>query len=50
MVKRKLYIISLDAFGASDLEFAKTLPHFQEILDRSALVKEVESVYPSLHM
>jgi len=48
MVKRKLYIISLDAFGASDLEFAKTLPHFQEILSRSALVKEVESVYPSL--
>ena len=48
MVKRKLYIISLDAFGASDLEFAKTLPHFQEIFNRSARVKEVESVYPSL--
>ncbi|CZQ81225.1 type i phosphodiesterase/nucleotide pyrophosphatase/phosphate transferase [Trichococcus palustris] len=48
MGKRKLYIISLDAFGADDLAFAKTLPHFQEIINRSALVKEVESVYPSL--
>jgi len=47
-VKRKLFIISLDAFGADDLAFARTLPHFQEIIDRSALVKEVESVYPSL--
>ncbi|WP_277631194.1 alkaline phosphatase family protein [Atopococcus tabaci] len=48
MTKRRLYIISLDAFGASDLEYARTLPHFRYLLSRSALVKEVETVYPSL--
>lgn len=46
--KQRLYMISLDAFGASDLEYAKTLPNFKYLLDRSALVEKVETVYPSL--
>lgn len=46
--KKRLYIISLDAFGDKDLEFAKTLPHFRKLLDRSAQVTGVQSVYPSL--
>lgn len=48
MKKQRLYIISLDAFGASDLEYARTLPNFRYLLNRSALVEEVETVYPSL--
>ncbi|MBM6614471.1 alkaline phosphatase family protein [Desemzia sp. RIT804] len=48
MRKQRMYIISLDAFGASDLEYAKTLPNFKLLLERSALVEKVETVYPSL--
>lgn len=48
MAKRRLYIISLDAFGDSDLEFAKSLPNFRKVLKRSAQVTGVKSVYPSL--
>lgn len=48
MTKKRLYIISLDAFGDSDLQYAATLPHFRKIMERSAQVTGVESVYPSL--
>ena len=48
MKKQRMYIISLDAFGASDLVYAKTLPNFKLLLERSALVEKVETVYPSL--
>ena len=48
MKKQRLYMISLDAFGSSDLEFAKTLPHFKELLAKSAQVEKVETVFPSL--
>lgn len=48
MKKKKLFIISLDAFGDADLEFAKSLPNFKKIMDRSAQVTGVRTVYPSL--
>lgn len=48
MKKQRLYMISLDAFGAKDLEYAQTLPTFKYLLDRSARVEKVETVYPSL--
>ena len=48
MQKQRLYMISLDAFGAKDLEYAQTLPTFKYLLDRSARVEKVETVYPSL--
>lgn len=48
MNKQRMYIISLDAFGSSDLTYAETLPNFKLLLERSALVEKVETVYPSL--
>lgn len=48
MTKKKLYIISLDAFGDADLQFASTLPNFKKIMDSSAQVIGVRTVYPSL--
>ncbi|MGX7420006.1 alkaline phosphatase family protein [Carnobacterium gallinarum] len=48
MKKQRLYIISLDAFGSQDLAYAKELPNFKRLLARSAQVREVETVYPSL--
>lgn len=38
MMKQRLYMISLDAFGTKDLEYARTLPTFNYLLNRSALV------------
>lgn len=48
MTKKRLYIISLDAFGDADLAFASTLPHFQKLMAISAQVTGVRTVYPSL--
>lgn len=48
MKKQRLYIISLDAFGSQDLAYARELPNFKRLLARSALVEEVETIYPSL--
>lgn len=48
MTKKRLYIISLDAFGDADLAFASTLPNFRKLLSSSALVTGVRTVYPSL--
>jgi len=46
--KNRLYIISLDAFGDADLEFAATLPNFKQVLNQSAQVTGIKTVYPSL--
>lgn len=48
MAGKKLVIISLDAFGTEDLEFALTLPNFKKFREEAALVEKVTSVYPSL--
>ncbi|MGP6146134.1 alkaline phosphatase family protein [Jeotgalibaca sp. A122] len=48
MTKKRLYIVSLDAFGDADLEFARTLPHFKELMGISAQVTGIRTVYPSL--
>ncbi|MEY8370690.1 alkaline phosphatase family protein [Aerococcaceae bacterium 50-4] len=48
MESKKLVIVSLDAFGAEDLNYALTLPNFKKFRQEAALVEKVESVYPSL--
>lgn len=48
MAKDKLIIVSLDAFGTADLEYALTLPNFKAFRKKAALVESVETVYPSL--
>ncbi|OYQ67616.1 ectonucleotide pyrophosphatase/phosphodiesterase [Aerococcus sp. 1KP-2016] len=48
MSEKKLIIISLDAFGTEDLNYALTLPNFKKFREEEALVEKVTSVYPSL--
>lgn len=48
MESKKLVIVSLDAFGTEDLNYALTLPNFKKFRQEAALVEKVESVYPSL--
>ena len=43
-----LVVISFDCLSALDLPILKELPHFQTILTNGALVKHVESIYPSV--
>lgn len=46
--KKKMIVLSLDAFGEADLEYARTLPNFKYLIDGGALVTDVKSVYPTL--
>ncbi|MCZ0716984.1 alkaline phosphatase family protein [Aerococcus kribbianus] len=48
MTNNKLIVISLDAFGSADLDYALSLPNFKRFRQSAALVKSVETVYPSL--
>ena len=43
-----MVIISLDAVGARDLAYLKTLPNFQKLRAQSGYCDHVESVYPSI--
>ena len=47
-VDRRMVIISLDAVGARDLAYLKTLPNFQKLRAQSGYCDHVESVYPSI--
>lgn len=44
----RMVIISLDAVGARDLEFMRTLPNFGKFMEQSAICSNVQSVYPSV--
>lgn len=46
--EERLILLSLDAVGAEDLNYLKTLPNFSKILNKSAICERVNSVYPSL--
>lgn len=48
MTKRRLFVLSIDAFVYEDVEFVKNLPHFKEILNGSSWIKKIETIYPSL--
>jgi predicted AlkP superfamily pyrophosphatase or phosphodiesterase len=43
-----LIIISFDCLSSLDFPIIETLPHFQTILQNGALVRNVESIYPSV--
>ncbi|WP_462409797.1 alkaline phosphatase family protein [Neobacillus sp. Marseille-QA0830] len=43
-----LIIISFDCLSALDFPILQDLPHFQDILNQGALVKHVETIYPSV--
>lgn len=44
----RVIIISLDAMGARDLEYMRTLPHFKAFSEHAGVCGNVSSVYPSL--
>ena len=43
-VDRRMVVISLDAVGARDLAYLKTLPNFQKLRAQSGYCDHVESV------
>lgn len=47
-MKKKLLLLSIDAMVTEDLELLKTLPAFSKILEKASVVKNVESIYPTL--
>lgn len=48
MGTKYLIVISFDAVSSDDIEILKTLPNFSRLIDNGSLIKEVETVYPSL--
>lgn len=46
--KRRLVVISLDAFHTKDLDKIKDLPTFKEILKSASVIKAMKGIYPSL--
>lgn len=47
MTKQKLLVFMIDALCETDVAFMRTLPNFGWMLNRGALVREVQPVYPS---
>lgn len=48
MKNKYLIVISFDAVSEEDLEFLSKQPNFSKLIKNGALIKNVESVYPSL--
>ena len=48
MKQKHLIVISVDALVYEDLEYAKELPVFGDILENGSLIKRVKTIYPSL--
>ena len=45
---QKLIVVSIDAMIYEDLAYVKRLPNIGKLLNKSALVKRVKSIYPTL--
>lgn len=43
-----LLVLSFDCLSSLDLPMLETLPHFQELLDKAAICRKVETIYPSV--
>ena len=48
MCAKHLIVVSLDAVSTDDLEYLRKLPNFSKLIEGGALIKNVETVYPSL--
>lgn len=48
MKKKHVIVISFDAVSKEDLDFLSKLPNFSKLIKEGALIKNVESIYPSL--
>ena len=46
--KKHLIIVSVDALVFEDLEYAKSLPSFSQILNSGARIERVKTIYPTL--
>lgn len=47
-MKKHLVVVSVDALVYEDLEYARTLPNFKKLLDGASLIKEIQTIYPSV--
>lgn len=48
MLTRRLLVLSLDAVSTEDVDILSTLPNFKSLLHIGSLIRQVESVYPTL--
>ena len=48
MNNKYMVVISLDAVSSKDIEIMKELPNISKLMKEGALIKNVETIYPSL--
>lgn len=48
MNDKYMVVISLDAVSSNDIEIMKKLPNISKLIEEGALIKNVETIYPSL--
>ncbi|MDS0524468.1 ectonucleotide pyrophosphatase/phosphodiesterase [Clostridium sp. SHJSY1] len=48
MKGKYMIIISFDAVSSEDLDIMKKLPNFKKLIEEGSLIKNVESIYPTL--
>lgn len=48
MLTKHLIIISFDAVSSKDIEILKELPNFSKLIESGSIIKNVESIYPTL--
>ena len=48
MNNKYMVVISLDAVSSKDIEIMKELPNISKLMKEGSLIKNVETIYPSL--
>lgn len=48
MNDKYMVVVSLDAVSSNDIEIMKRLPNISKLIEEGALIKNVETIYPSL--
>ena len=48
MNNKYMVVISLDAVSSKDIEIMKKLPNISKLMKEGSLIKNVETIYPSL--
>lgn len=48
MTSKYMIVISFDAVSSEDLDILKTLPNFKKLMEGGSVIKNVDSIYPTL--
>ena len=47
-MKNKLFVLSMDAMVAEDIDYLKTRPNFKRLMEHCCRIQKVQTIYPSI--